>query len=110
MNKRLKAFLTFKGTTLAQLERDIGIGAGTLSKAVKNNKTIGADKVVKILQFYDDLSAEWLMRGEGKMIRLPSDQAGDTCSMRIEALEEKVRALTEEKDNYWHLIQKLMEK
>jgi len=109
MNKRLKAFLTFRGSTLAQLERDIGIGAGTLSKAVKNNKTIGADKVMKILQFYTDLSAEWLMRGEGDMIREGLNYK-DSKDLKIESLEAQVASLTREKENYWQLIQKLTEK
>lgn len=30
---------------------------------------IGGDKIVKILSVYPNLSAEWLMRGEGEMLQ-----------------------------------------
>jgi transcriptional regulator with XRE-family HTH domain len=110
MNKRLKAFLIFKGTTLAQLERDIGVGAGTLSKAVKNDSAIGADKVMKILQFYGDLSAEWLLRGKGEMILQDCPASVSQDRMKIEMLERQVEQLTKEKDNYWTLLQNSMQR
>lgn len=109
MNKRLKLFLEFKGSSLAELERNIGVGSGTLSKAVKNNNSIGVDKVVRILQFYEDLSAEWLLRGKGEML-LNSRSLDSVDSVRIEMLERQVCQLSKERDNCWSLIQRLLSK
>lgn len=105
MNKRLRAFLNYKGTTLAQLERDIGVGAGTLSKAVKNDSSIGVDKVMKILQLYGELSAEWLLRGDGDMLLGVANDSAN--SVKVALLEEQVHQLTAEKEKYWSLIEHL---
>lgn len=110
MNKRLKQYLSFRGLTVAELEREIGVANGTLGRAVRTGGAIGTDKLEKILSLHSDLSAEWLMRGEGEMIRKAGEKADDAYSMRIETLEERIKSLTRERDNYWGLIQKLTEK
>jgi hypothetical protein len=42
---------------------------GSLASQIKNNKTIGVDKLEHILQSNPDLSAEWLLTGKGDMIQ-----------------------------------------
>lgn len=106
LNSRLKAYLSFKGLTVRQMERDIEVGGSTMAKALKNDGSIGSDKVEKILQVYPDLSAEWLMRGEGNMILGEGDSIAD--KMRIRMLEKQIDSLTTEKDNYWTLLQHML--
>ena len=45
--------------------------------------SIGSDKVVKILTAYPSLSPEWLMLGEGEMLRDPSKQAANDPKKEI---------------------------
>ena len=106
MYSRLKAYLKFKEIPINQLEKEINVGASTLSKALKNNNVIGIDKIEKILLAYPDLSAEWLMRGNGEMILHESVETKD--QIRIKMLEQQIEALTKEKDNYWSLLQHVL--
>ena len=108
MNTRLKAYLKYKNISVSETERQIGVGVGTLSKAFKGGKTIGSDKVEKILQTYPDLSAEWLMRGNGEMLLREEGETAD--KERIRMLEKQLEQVTRDKDNYWSLIQRLTEK
>ena len=66
--ERFKAYLDSKGITNAQAERDCGLSNGLIGNAFKTKTSIGSDKLEKILSTYQDLSAEWLMRGMGSMI------------------------------------------
>lgn len=71
--------LTVKGKILSFLEktntpkedfyRKIGIAPSNF-KGVGLNSGLGGDKIVKILTCYPELSADWLLRDEGNMLRL----------------------------------------
>lgn len=52
----------------------------------------GSDMLVKILTLYPSLSAEWLLRGEGDMIResQPNTQGDDNSSFYIQELNRKL--------------------
>ena len=55
-------------------------GKGTLIKS----KSVSADKAGEILLLFPDLSAEWLMRGEGPMLRPdPSQSVGDISGSTV---------------------------
>ena len=67
--ERFKEYLNSKGISNAQAERDCGLSNGLVGNAFKTKTTIGSDKLEKILTTYQDLSAEWLLRGSGSMIK-----------------------------------------
>ena len=113
MNKRLKQFLKFKDIAVSDVERKLNLGNGTLSRPLRAGGTIGSDKVEKILQLYPDLSAEWLLRGDGTMLKSLSTTEeinGIPASELITALQSQIDTLTQEKQSYWELITKLASK
>lgn len=55
--------------TPAAFERKMGFGNATISQAIKNGTQFTVNKLVKILQECDELSADWLMTGNGKMLK-----------------------------------------
>lgn len=61
---RLREYLKYKGINNFQAENDCGLSNGYIA----SSKSIGSDKLEKILNTYHDLSAEWLLRGTGKML------------------------------------------
>lgn len=71
---RLKEYLEYKDIAVFKAENDCGLSSSSLSKALPNPKngkigrSIGSDKLEKILRTYTDLSSEWLLRGTGTMI------------------------------------------
>lgn len=68
MLKRIKEYIDFKGISVAAFEKSIGMSNASFGKSLKNNGTIGADKLEIILSKYRDLNVEWLIKGLGPMI------------------------------------------
>lgn len=70
--ERLKHFLDTEDISYRKLEEKIGMSNGTISKATKQDKSISHKSIEKILHKFPQLSAEWLMRGNGEMIKTDS--------------------------------------
>ena len=66
--KRLKEYLDYKGISISAFEKSVGMSNASFSKQLNTGKGIGSDKLENILTKYLDLSADWLLRGEGEMI------------------------------------------
>ncbi|MDR1416395.1 MAG: hypothetical protein LBJ57_03110 [Prevotellaceae bacterium] len=66
---RLEEFLSKKGDTPASLVKELGVSRGYFSTARRVGTELGSDKIVRILQLYPDLSPDWLLLGNGLMIR-----------------------------------------
>lgn len=67
--RRIKEFIDFKGISVRKFEEIVGFSNGSFASQYKNNKTIGVDKVENILQFFPEISSEWLLTGNGEMIK-----------------------------------------
>jgi hypothetical protein len=66
---RLEDFLQLKKVSFYRLENDLRVGRGSISRAVSGGKNMGSNVVEKILNYFPDLSAEWLLRGNGDPIK-----------------------------------------
>lgn len=66
---RIKEFIDFKGITVKLFEKSVGFSNGAFGSQLRNNKTIGVDKIENILLLYPEISAEWLLRGVGPMLK-----------------------------------------
>lgn len=64
---RIKQFIDFKGLSVAAFEKSVGISNGAFASQLKNNKTIGVDKIENILRIYEELNPTWLLTGVGSM-------------------------------------------
>ena len=69
MIQRLKQFIEYKGFSIRSFEQECGINLSTIGQAIRNNKAIGSDKLVKIAENFRDLDMNWLFLGVGSMIR-----------------------------------------
>jgi len=67
--ERIKEFIDYKGLSIAAFERSIGMSNASFGKSLKNKGAIGSDKIENILLKYKELSAEWLLTGNGEMIK-----------------------------------------
>lgn len=65
IKKRILQYLDYKGISKYKFYQKTGLSNGTLSQPNTMNETY----IVKVLSCYDDLSSEWLLRGEGDMLR-----------------------------------------
>lgn len=67
---RFKTYLDSKGISNYRAEQDCGFSNGLIGNALKTGSSLGSDKLESILNAYDDLSAEWLLRGTGEMLNV----------------------------------------
>lgn len=66
VKERLNAYLRHKGVNKSEFGRKIGVSSSFVSSM---RKSIQPDKVEKISASFPDLNVEWLMTGEGSMLR-----------------------------------------
>lgn len=61
----------------------VGIKQQTINNYTKGKRTVSLDAIIAILTAYEDVSAEWLLRGKGEMLisdNLPSFHGSETDS------------------------------
>ena len=63
--ERLLQFVEYKGISKYEFHKKNGLSNGFLDKS----RAIGTDKCARILENYPEINPEWLITGEGKMIR-----------------------------------------
>lgn len=72
---RLKQYIDYRGISVAAFEKSIGMANASYRNSLKNNGTIGCDKLERILSVYPDINLEWLIRGKGSMLHSPEIMA-----------------------------------
>lgn len=66
---RIKEYIDFKGISIRSFEKSAGFSNGSFASQLKAEKTIGVDRVENILHVYDEINPEWLLTGNGSMLR-----------------------------------------
>lgn len=112
--ERIKQYIDFKGITIAAFERSIGMSNASFGKSLKNKGAIGTDKLEKILMVYPDISPNWLLTGQGNMLKsdaAPPPQYSGTQEMLVsdepvqyntgpqETMVDKLLGIIDKKDN-----------
>ncbi len=69
MLNRLKQYIDSKDISISLFEKSIGMSNASFGKSLKNGGTIGCDKLEKILNTYPDININWLIFGEGSMLK-----------------------------------------
>ncbi len=80
--ERIKYYIEYKRISLRKFSENTGISHSLINKI----NAIGSDKLEKILSIYSELSAEWLLRGEGPMLKESSEINQET--KQIEEIEK----------------------
>lgn len=64
-----KKFIDYKGISIAEFERSIGMSNNSFRKSLNNGGNIGSDKLENILRIYPEINISWLLTGEGPMLK-----------------------------------------
>lgn len=65
LKQNILKFLEFKGVTKYEFYQKTGISNGILSQ--KNG--LSEDNIMRFLNYYDEINPEWLLTGEGEMLK-----------------------------------------
>lgn len=74
--QRVNEFISKSGLSITSLSKTFGIVQTTLNRQIKGETQLSASTIEAILTNYPNISAEWIMRGEGAMERI-NQQIGD---------------------------------
>jgi hypothetical protein len=67
--ERLEEYVSKRGDNFAQLTLAIGASSGYFSRLRKVKGALGSEILARILIHYSDLSADWLLTGQGTMLK-----------------------------------------
>ena len=79
ITQRVREFLSCNSISINSLAKQINVAQATLNPQLRGDRTLAANIVVKILEAFPDISAEWLLRGEGEMYK------SNSGSVQVEA-------------------------
>lgn len=65
--QRIKSLIESDGISITSLSKSIGIPQPTLNRQINGDSSMNLLTINSILNYYKDVSAEWLMRGEGSV-------------------------------------------
>lgn len=69
MIQRLKQITKTKAGSVKKLAEALGISENTIEGYMRGKNKVALNFIVDVLRTYPDISAEWLLRGEGDMYR-----------------------------------------
>ncbi|NUY80077.1 helix-turn-helix transcriptional regulator [Flavobacterium sp. MAH-1] len=67
VSERVGQYIEKKGISYYAFENSLGASRGSISKAVKEGKSIGSNVLENIMGIYTDLNPNWLLTGHGEM-------------------------------------------
>jgi len=68
VSQRVGEYLEARNISYYAFENSLGASRGSISKAVKDGKSIGSSVLEKILNLYPDINPTWLLTGKGEML------------------------------------------
>ena len=86
--ERLKAFINYQNLSIRAFEQESGVKQGTISRAIKNKTSLTSTNLSIIANHWKELEMNWLMTGEGEMIKSSST-------------EDKVESTTEQSETWY---------
>lgn len=80
VKERLIEFIKYKGLSLSKFEKYVGLSNGYVYNI---SKGIGSDKLQRILAKFPELNQDWIISGEGEMLkRIPEKASEQSESMK----------------------------
>ncbi len=68
LSERLGKYIEHKGISFYAFENSLNVSRGSISKAVKDGKSIGSNVIENIMSVYTDINPVWLVMGKGEML------------------------------------------
>lgn len=78
-----------EGITITALERKIGASKGVLSRAISNGTDIQAKWLISVVDNYPRYNPEWILTGNGPMLRADERDGGNNKKDEVGATDER---------------------
>ena len=112
MEKRLKAIIDFLGISQNEFGRRLGVSSTVISHWMTGRNGPSANNLENLLQIFPQFDGDWLLRGEGTMLKADRVNAFredethyENVADRIKKMEEEMRELKEKTS---HLTQQVV--
>lgn len=92
---RLKKIITSQGLSIRAFEEKIGCSIGVINRCINKNTDVQSSVVIKIFTTFRDISPEWLLLGEGEMMKTCitknsiEEPHKEVCEVKIEKEEDE---------------------
>lgn len=73
MIERVIEIVKLKAKSVREFAESVGIKQVTLNQQLNGDRKLSLDTVLSVLNSFEDISAEWLLRGEGEMYKTISE-------------------------------------
>lgn len=73
MVERVIEIVKLKAKSVREFAESVGIKQVTLNQQLNGDRKLSLDTVLSVLNSFEDISAEWLLRGEGEMYKTVSE-------------------------------------
>lgn len=102
---RLKAIVVYSGLSERAFALKCGIKQPTLDKQLRGTRSVSIETIIAVANQYSEISADWLLCGEGEMLRSSNKEAEriskliDTITTLQDAINTKsqtIATLTEQ--------------
>jgi len=93
---RLLQFIEIQNISINKFAQKIEVSNAYFAKQKKNNANIGSQIIEKIVREYKDLNLEWLITGEGQMIKNNEPIIENKSQTDCYLLIEKIKSLEKE--------------
>lgn len=88
VKERLIEFLEYKSISKSEFGRIIGVSSAFVTSM---RKSIQPDKVESIASNFPDLNINWLMTGEGDMLKAAKENESNDTSMDLSSLKQTIQ-------------------
>lgn len=69
LSDRIRQIIDYKGISINKFSLQIGVSNSYFNKILRDNNSVGSDKIEKILREYPEINPEWLILGNGEMLK-----------------------------------------
>ena len=109
INGRIREFINYLDITDSSFAKKIGVTQSVNASMFLRGTEPSAKVISSILAVFDDISAEWLLRGKGEML-ISANQSKDENTERISRLVDTIATLQGTINEQLKTIQALQEK
>lgn len=113
MTERLLQLIDYLNISVREFERKIGVTEGVISKSLARKTGLKAETLQKIAEIFPQIALEWLLLGEGEMLRTQRNEqpksSGSTTEIELlkEVIHNKDVIIGEMKEKQQLLYEKI---